>query len=667
MPRLGMGTLPAFALPPMLKPRSYAHILAVLAFALIAGYAQFGGVAWLHEVEQSVQDALTRFGRHAPLDPKLVFLARDTASANLEAADMERLFDLREADSDSRRALSLMVHEWPWPRDVYASVLERLMSAGARAVIFDFTFPKASPKDDAFRESLERHRDRVVIAGNITDDLDGDASVFSAPTTTLIRQTSPRDPRVGFDNFWTDADGIVRHAQYRWSVQHGVWESGEEFSLAARVLQKAGYAEFIPDTRQSYRMRFAGPPGTLRPYSIHEIFVPEYWGRNYANGAFFRDKIVIIGAAGNWQHDEHQTALGLMGGPELQLNAINAALHREFLRTVSWQQALVILAAGALLAIGCCLICKSPFIRVVVLVSAVAAWACLQLVVYNRSGVFVPVVGPVAILILSGIFSITYDLVCAGAEQMRLRRNISERKQAQEILQGANDELERRVTERTAELSRANQSLTALLAEKDVLLKEIHHRVKNNLQTISSLLNLQSANIKDPDALRLFMETRYRVRSMSLIHEKLYQSHDLSRIDFADYLRTLTSGLAGSFAGPSSAVRISVDVEEIMLGVDSAVPCGLIVNELVTNCFKYAFTGGRAGEIKIRMARTAEARLQLSVADDGVGFPKGLDFRETESLGMQLITTLTEQLDGSIQLTNGTGTKFEITFPDTTH
>ena len=207
----------------------------------------------------------------------------------------------------------------------------------------------------------------------------------------------------------------------------------------------------------------------------------------------------------------------------------------------------------------------------------------------------------------------------------------------------------------------------ALLAEKDVLLKEIHHRVKNNLQTISSLLNLQSANIKDPDALRLFMETRYRVRSMSLIHEKLYQSHDLSRIDFADYLRTLTSGLAGSFAGPSSAVRISVDVEEIMLGVDSAVPCGLIVNELVTNCFKYAFTGGRAGEIKIRMARTAEARLQLSVADDGVGFPKGLDFRETESLGMQLITTLTEQLDGSIQLTNGTGTKFEITFPDTTH
>ena len=147
----------------------------------------------------------------------------------------------------------------------------------------------------------------------------------------------------------------------------------------------------------------------------------------------------------------------------------------------------------------------------------------------------------------------------------------------------------------------------------------------------------------------------------------LYQSGDLARIDFADYLKTLTSGLASRFAGPASAVRISVDVDVIMLGVDSAVPCGLIVNELVTNCFKYAFTGGRAGEINVRMKRAENTRLQLSVADNGAGFPKGVNFRETESLGMQLITTLTEQLDGDIELINGTGTKFEITFPEATH
>ena len=659
--------LPALEPILMLKQRSTSHILAVLAFTLLAGFAQIRGYEWLQQLEVYLQDTLMRFGRPAPADPQLVFLARDTASADLETADLESLFDLSAADDDSRRALNLMVHEWPWPREVYALVLERLRAAGARAVAFDLTFPKPSAQDGAFRESLARHRDHVVVAANVTDDTDGETSTFSVPTQTLIPQSSPRDTRIGFDNFWPDSDGVVRNAQYRWAVQHGVWQGGEELSLAARLLQKAGYGNSLPADQQSYRMRLAGPPGTFRPYSIHEIFVPEYWKRNYASGAFFRDKIVIIGASGNWQHDEHQSALGLMSGAELQINAANAVLRGEFLKSVSSKVSVAIWAMAGLISIACCLFCVSPLLRIGLILMGVAAWAGAQVLLFNKSGVFVPVVGPLLILGLTGLFSITYDLVCAGAEHLRLRRAISERKRAEEILQSANDELERRVAERTIELSRTNASLTALLAEKDVLLKEIHHRVKNNLQTISSLLNLQSGNIKDPHALQLFMETRYRVRSMALIHEKLYQSHDLSRIDFADYLKTLTSGLAGSFAGVSSAVRISVDVEQIMLAVDSAVPCGLIVNELVTNCFKYAFAGGRGGEIKVRMERAAGSQFRLSVTDDGVGFPKGVNFRETESLGMQLITTLTEQLDGAIEMTNGSGTKFEITFPEVTH
>ena len=651
----------------MLNQRSRSHILAVAAFTLLAGFAQLRGWDWLQQLEVTFQDALLRYGRPASADPQLVFLARDTASANLDATDLDRLFDLSAADDDSRRALSLMVHEWPWSREVYGLVLDRLIRAGARAVAFDFTFPKPTPQDDTFRESLARYRDRVAVAGTITDDLDGDAFVFGMPTPTLIPQTSPRDSRIGFDNFWPDADGVVRHAQYRWAVQHGVWQSSEEFSLAARTLQKGGLGESVPADRQSYRLRLAGPPGTFHPHSIHELFVPKYWRRNYASGAFFKDKLVIVGASGNWQHDEHQTSLGLMSGAELQMNAMNAVLHREFLHPVSGPVSLAIWICAALLGLGCCLYCSSPFPRIGLVVASAALWVGIQVMLFDGQGVFVPVIGPVAVLTLTGVFSITYDLVCAGAEHLRLRRTISERKRAEEILQSANDELERRVAARTIELSNSNTSLTTLLAEKDVLLKEIHHRVKNNLQTISSLLNLQSGNIKDPHALQLFMETRYRVRSMALIHEKLYQSHDLSRIDFADYLKTLTSGLAGSFAGASSAVRISVDVEQIMLAVDSAVPCGLIVNELVTNCFKYAFAGGRAGEIRIRMERAEATQFRLSVADDGVGFPKGVNFRETESLGMQLITTLTEQLDGSIELINGTGTRFEITFPELTH
>jgi two-component sensor histidine kinase/CHASE2 domain-containing sensor protein len=650
----------------MLKHRSYSHILAVAVFTLLIGFAHLRGYEWLQQLEISLQDALMRFGRPAPADPKLVFLARDTASAGLETADLEKLFDLSTADEKSRRALNMMVHEWPWSREVYALILDRLLGAGARVVAFDFTFPKPSPQDKAFRDSLDRYRDHVVVAGNITDDLGGNASVFGVPTDTLIPQTSPRDTRIGFDNFWPDYDGVVRSAEYRWAVQYGVWQSGEDFSLAARALQKAGLGNSLPADRGSYRFRLAGPPGTFRPYSIHEIFVPKYWTRNYANGGFFRDKIVIVGASGNWQHDEHQTALGLMTGAEVQLNAINAVLHNEFLKVASWPVALSLLILAGVIALGCCLYCASPFLRMALVLLCGAVWICAQVLIFNKPGVFIPVIGPLGILSLTGLFSITYDLVSAGAERLRLRKNLSERKREQEILEAAKLELERRVEERTIELSRSNASLTTLVKEKDVLLKEIHHRVKNNLQVISSLLNLQAGYITDTKALEVFTESRNRVRSMSLIHEKLYQSQDLSRVDFNDYIRSLTSGLLSTFAGVASKVRINVDINDVMLGVNSAVPCGLIVNELVTNCFKYAFKPGQPGEIKIGMERIEPSRFRLSVADDGTGVPKGFDFRNTESLGMQIVTTLTEQLDGTVELLNGNGTTFVIDFPEST-
>ena len=288
--------------------------------------------------------------------------------------------------------------------------------------------------------------------------------------------------------------------------------------------------------------------------------------------------------------------------------------------------------------------------RIGLLIAIGSLWFGLQFPFFNRLGLLTPVVGPLVVLGVTGLFGLIYDLVRSGAEQLRLHLTLEERKRTQELLESANAELEGRVTARTADLTRANERLTGSLAEKDVLLKEVHHRVKNNLQVISSLLNLQSGYIKDPVALQVFIESRNRVRSMALIHEKLYQSQDLSRIDFEDYIKTLSSGLLAGFAGKKSAIRIAVDVEKIMLPVDSAVPCGLIVNELVTNCFKYAFTPETGGQIRIAMKRSDDTRLLLSVSDDGVGFPKDLDFRNTESLGMQLVTTLAEQLDGTIEL-----------------
>ncbi len=225
-------------------------------------------------------------------------------------------------------------------------------------------------------------------------------------------------------------------------------------------------------------------------------------------------------------------------------------------------------------------------------------------------------------------------------------------------------ELEARVRERTRELE-------ASLAEKEVLLKEIHHRVKNNLQVISSLLNLQSGYINDEAALQMFKESQNRVRSMALIHEKLYQSEDLARIDFAEYIQDLANYLIRMYGTGTYRVRLRVNVENVSLDVDMAIPCGLIVNELISNSLKYAFPmEDRAldeqqkseAEIRVDLRSDNSGNLMLIVNDNGVGFPENLDFRETESLGLQLVNTLTEQLEGSIELDRTSGTTFKITF-----
>src|ERR1700737_3830376 len=205
------------------------------------------------------------------------------------------------------------------------------------------------------------------------------------------------------------------------------------------------------------------------------------------------------------------------------------------------------------------------------------------------------------------------------------------------------------------------QQLEASLREKEILLREIHHRVKNNLQVISSLLRLQSAHIRDPSMLEMFNESRNRVLSMALVHEKLYQSPDLCQVDFSEYPHSLTALLIRS-SGPRAAhITLKTQLEKVSLNVDVAVPLGLIINELVSNCLKHAFPRGR-GEARIEFRRQQEGRIQLTVADDGVGFPSHLDFRNTDTLGMQLVHTLSQQIGGSIELHSNEGTEFRISF-----
>jgi len=207
---------------------------------------------------------------------------------------------------------------------------------------------------------------------------------------------------------------------------------------------------------------------------------------------------------------------------------------------------------------------------------------------------------------------------------------------------------------------RDEQQMESSLREKELLLKEIHHRVKNNLQIISSLLSLQAMGTNSEDASAALKESQNRIKSMALIHEKLYGSADFANIDFREYAESLITSLSRSYLlNPN--LLINVDIGNVAMDVENAMPCGLIINELVSNSLKYAFPDNRRGKIQISMTHEADQYV-LTVSDNGIGLPPGIDFRKTTSLGMQLVVTLTEQLNGEIVLLNGVGTIFQITF-----
>jgi len=217
----------------------------------------------------------------------------------------------------------------------------------------------------------------------------------------------------------------------------------------------------------------------------------------------------------------------------------------------------------------------------------------------------------------------------------------------------------RDITERR----RAEDRIKASLQEKEVLLQEVHHRVKNNMQVISSLLNLQSRHIKDEQALEIFKNSQNRVRSMGFIHEKLYNTKDFARVDFNEYVRSLANHLFSSYGINKEAIKLNTNIKDVFLDINTAIPCGLIINELVSNSIKYGFPDGKKGEIKIAMLPLNKNKVELIVSDNGVGLPEEVDFRKTESLGLHLVTILAEgQLHGDIKLERGGGTSFHIGF-----
>jgi PAS domain S-box-containing protein len=257
------------------------------------------------------------------------------------------------------------------------------------------------------------------------------------------------------------------------------------------------------------------------------------------------------------------------------------------------------------------------------------------------------------------------------AAQCVLAKDISDRKLAEATLQEVNAELESKVMQRTTDLLEVNQLLVAeivekqqSLNEKEVLLKEVHHRVKNNLQIVSGLLTLRSRNSRDQNVKAMFDDCQNRIHSMALVHEKLYQSSDLSRIDFKSYLQDLIHSLIQSCHVDSQQIRFQVEVEVIYLSIEAATPCGLIINELIINSLKHAFPERRDGEIKLTCHKNAEDRVSLTVSDTGIGMPKGIEIDKTKSLGLQLVHSLTKQLKGTITLNRSQGTAFQLQFQE---
>ena len=272
----------------------------------------------------------------------------------------------------------------------------------------------------------------------------------------------------------------------------------------------------------------------------------------------------------------------------------------------------------------------------------------------------------------------TYGSDGAILSYVGMIEDITDRMMVEEELKKAYEEMETRVRERTAELDRMNrvlqteiadhkvdeEKIIASLKEKEVLLKEVHHRVKNNLQIISSMLSLQASSIDDPDYVGMLKECQNRIRSIAIIHEKLYKSKDLASVDFAEYVNSLVNYLYHSYCPNTTRINLKMDVDSAYLNVDRAISCGLILNELISNAFKHAFPGNMAGEIRVSFHKADVEEYILNISDNGVGLPDVIDIRDTQSLGFQLVSILADSMDCKIEVQRTEGTGFRLTFKD---
>lgn len=377
---------------------------------------------FLLKMEYYAHDFLQKSGRRAALDSSLVYLGIGDSSINPNGLSDEEL-----AASSTLRS---MMAEWPWDRSVYQAVLDRLTAAGAKVVIFDLLFPAPKAGDEQFRDALERHAGRVVVGSNIvqgTPGMAGGTTTLSLPATSLIPSTELPDRRLGYVNYFTDADGVIRRIRYQVTMEDFAAPSAGEApqiydSLVACALRQIGRPDLIPG-RPPVLIRFAGSSGTFRAHPLFEIFSPRLWQANYQDGSFFKDKIVIVGPEGNFHQDLHPTAVDeAMPGPEIHLNAFNAALSQDFLRETSLDFDLVIICLAGIAAWITGSLIRQPGLRLSVLTALAGACLFALWLLFNQRGWLTVSVTPFLVLGSGGVGCFFYDLILERFERQRLRR-----------------------------------------------------------------------------------------------------------------------------------------------------------------------------------------------------------------------------------------------------
>ena len=395
--------------------------------AICLGSALFWALAWylsqhlaqttpLLQAEYYAYDQRVRYGSTLPENPNLVFLGVDESSYKADDAAFS------EAEMKASRPLQLMGTKWPWSREVWGHLIDKLSDAGACVIVLDFLFPAAGDGDDYLAGAIKRHPDKVVLAAYISqlEEAGTYKEKLTWPSESIVGSQSGSMDRVGLANFWPDSDEVIRSVLFNAPTR--IVDAPLPV-LAAQALNKSGDKDKIPADTFSHRFRFTGSSGhAYQPRSIYEIFVPALWQATYGNGRFFKDKIVIVGPAGNWSQDFKKTPFAEpMYGPQLHLNAISAALAGAYILEPGLWMELTLILCGGLLAFFILNRLHHPVSRFLMLVLSSFLYLALTQLAYDHFNVMLIAIAPLLSLNSGGGLCLLYELVITLLEKARTR------------------------------------------------------------------------------------------------------------------------------------------------------------------------------------------------------------------------------------------------------